>query len=306
MHTKPIIIIAAVLLALALALAAGSGVGRLFEDRSPKLQHGTVSGLPPLPDWIGEPLPDFATFTDSQERKDAFFAYLFPRVALANQRVLTLREQVKALSEKKALTEPDKAFLMAQAERMRIEEPFASPEFYEMLNRRLDVIPPSLVLAQAANESAWGTSRFARQGNNLFGQWCFSAGCGIVPLARADDAIHEVASYDTPYQSVLSYITNLNRHPSYQSLRIDRAQLRASNRTPTGPALAPGLEAYSERGEAYIEEIMGMMQFNGLQEYDRRFSEWIKNTANSDKPYMLLAKPGLKPGADAGSPTGSD
>lgn len=291
MQSRPVIIVGLFLATVALALLAGIGAGKAYKNLSPTEEDLSLGSLPPLPDWVGEPLPDFADFATTQERKDAFFDYLFPRVALANQRVLTLRQRVEALAAKQTLTAEDEAFLAQEAERLRIDAPVGSKELFEMLIRRLDMIPPSLVLAQAANESAWGTSRFARQGNNLFGQWCFSQGCGMVPSGRADGARHEVARFDTPYQSVRSYIANLNRHPSYQELRLDRAQLRAQKKTLSGQALAPGLQAYSERGEAYIDEIIDMMRFNRLQRYDRRFGEWLETDAQSTEPYVLLATP---------------
>lgn len=292
MQSRPVIIVGLFLALIALALLAGICAGKAYKDLSPTGKDLPLGALPPLPDWIGEPLPNFADFATTQERKAAFFDYLFPRAALANQRVLSLRQRVETLAAKQTLTAEDGAFLAQEAERLRIDAPVGSKELFEKLIRRLDIIPPSLVLAQAANESAWGTSRFARQGNNLFGQWCFSQGCGMVPSGRVDGARHEVASFETPYQSVRSYIANLNRHPSYQELRMDRAQLRAQNQPLSGQALAPGLHAYSARGNAYIDEIIDMMRFNQLQRYDRHFGEWLETGgAQSGEPYVLLATP---------------
>jgi len=116
----------------------------------------------------------------------------------------------------------------------------------------VDTIPPSLALAQAANESAWGTSRFARQAHNYYGQWCFEKGCGIVPDRRDANKSHEVAAFDSPRESVARYLHNLN-----------------SNSAPvTGIALAAGLGKYSERGADYISELRSMIEFNKLSKYD--------------------------------------
>lgn len=287
MQSKPIVTCAIAGAVALFALLAGIGAARFYQDQVPEHRAGSGIGLEPLPDWAAEPLPDFSGYANIQEKKEAFFDYLFPRIALANQRILTLREQVKALAEKDSLTPAEGAFLSQQAERLRVEEPLGSDAFFSLLLRRLDYIPPSLVLAQAANESAWGTSRFAREGNNLFGQWCFSRGCGLVPSDRNSGARHEVASFESPYRSVHSYVTNLNRHPSYQALRIERAQLRAENQNPTGPALVSGLQAYSERGEEYIAEILSMMRYNNLQHYDQLFREWIEDDARTDVPYVI-------------------
>ena len=155
----------------------------------------TLSSLPPLPKWANEGLPDFSIYQDTTEKKVAFFSYLYPRIVLANSRILLEREYLASLEEKAALTKDELAWLTSQGDRLRIDAEPGSDKQFALLRKRLDVIPPSLILAQAANESAWGTSRFATEGNNLFGQWCFSRGCGLVPLSRIEGANHEVAKF---------------------------------------------------------------------------------------------------------------
>jgi len=125
-----------------------------------------------------------------------------------------------------------------------------------------------LALAQAANESAWGTSRFAQDGNNLFGQWCYTNGCGLVPSRRREGATHEVRRFDNIRDSVESYIHNLNTFPSYQMLRRIRQQLRQQDRPIDGVSLADGLESYSSRGLDYIVELQRMIYSNELLERD--------------------------------------
>lgn len=254
-----------------------------------------TEGLPSLPRWAGASLPDFKKFTDTKAKKQAFFDFLYPRIVLANSRILLERQRLEDMQAKPALTESDQRWLARQAERLRVEEEPGSPAMFEQLKRKLDVIPPSLVLAQAANESAWGTSRFATRGNNLFGQWCFSKGCGIVPKGRAEGATHEVADFSSPYQSVRSYIQNLNRHYSYEGLRQIRQQSRNRGGMATGFELAAGLLSYSERGEEYVEEIRDMMRFNKLGEYDTDFRnatqrdlEALRSLASAPKEAELL------------------
>lgn len=145
---------------------------------------------------------------------------------------------------------------------------------------QVDVIPEELVFSQSANETGWGTSRFAKVGHNFFGQWCFSKGCGIVPNQRDQGAAHEVASFDSIEASVRSYFRNINRNQSYQPLRDIRADLHATNQTMNACALAAGLINYSERKEAYIAEIRAMIRHN------RKF--W-RNNENTD--YSLCAAP---------------
>lgn len=238
-------------------------------------EDAVLASLPPLPAWALEPLPDFSVYSDVTEKKAAFFSFLYPRIVLANSRVLIERENLLMLQAMPELGEIEKTWLAAQAKRLRVDAKLGSKAMYTALLSRLDIIPPSLVLAQAANESAWGTSRFAREGNNLFGQWCFSSGCGLVPASRNEGASHEVARFQSPYGSVRAYVQNLNRHASYKSLRNLREQHRKADQFPSGIALAAGLQHYSERGQPYVQEIRSMVRYNNLAFYDQEFAKSI-------------------------------
>lgn len=271
-------------LMLFLPLAAVALWGTLYTppplDRAEPDDDIELATLPPLPDWVLEPLPNFDLYHDVTEKKAAFFSYLYSRTVLVNSRILLERLHLRQLQQKGELSDADKEWLAAQAERLRVDEDSGSDEMFGLLLRKLDTIPPSLVLAQAANESAWGTSRFSREGNNLFGQWCFSPGCGMVPLNRPEGASHEVARFRSAYHSVRAYVQNLNRHPSYKSLRDLRARARARDENPTGAQLAAGLSRYSERGAAYIREIRSMIRYNNLAWYDQKYRETIVNRDN--------------------------
>lgn len=242
----------------------------------------TLDALPPLPGWAETGLPDFAGYADVSEKKNAFFSFLYPRIVLANSRILIERQYLETLSRQDTLSASESAWLARQAERLRVDEEPGSDEMFRRLRSRLDVIPPSLIMAQAANESAWGTSRFALKGNNLFGQWCFSKGCGVVPQGREEGKSHEVAAFSSPYRSITGYIQNLNRHPAYQQVRDLRRSARDANRFPSGTALAAGLSSYSERGEEYISEIRSMISFNKLGEYDRDFRKAVLDNGTVD------------------------
>lgn len=234
-----------------------------------------LDSLPALPTWARAPLPDFTGHRDVTERKVAFFSFLYPRIVLANSRILIEREYLEHLSGKETLTPDENQWLARQAERLRVDPALKGAERFELLLKRLDIIPPSLIMAQAANESAWGTSRFATQGYNLFGQWCFSKGCGLVPQSRVQGADHEVEKFSSPYFSLRSYIQNLNRHPAYQHVRDIRLKDRRTNRPLSGIDLAGGLESYSERGDAYIREIRAMIRHNNLTFYDEKFRKLL-------------------------------
>lgn len=213
-----------------------------------------------------KPLPDFDAIADINEKKQAFFAYLGPHVARENARLRFLRKQLlemKAqLTNRQPLTVQDYAFLYALYDEFRMDVAQTDDDSFTELLKRVDILPASLVLMQAANESAWGTSRFAVEGLNFFGQWCFREGCGLVPLYRGEDQFHEVARFDSAGASIRSYFYNLNTFHSYEELRDIRAELRSHNKPVRGEELARGLLRYSERGEDYIAEISGMIRFN--------------------------------------------
>ncbi|TVP57496.1 MAG: bax protein [Halomonadaceae bacterium] len=265
-----IVLVAGLILLLVVSLITGWSIGRWQlhpeADTAPE-----VVAMVELPDWANTPLPDFSQYQVIDERKEAFFDYLFPRIVLANKAVLDLREHLRGLQAKDELTAQDLEWLQSQADRLRVPGENGSNEQMKALALRLDVVAPSLMLAQAANESSWGTSRFATRGNNLFGQWCWTEGCGHVPERRPDGARHEVAHYDYPYRSIRSYIANLNRHEAYGELRDVRAGQRQAGDGADGLQLAEGLESYSERGTAYVREIQAMINFNQLSDYDAEF-----------------------------------
>ncbi|MDC8831552.1 glucosaminidase domain-containing protein [Alteromonas gilva] len=212
--------------------------------------------------------PDFSEHPAGPERKMAFFSYFKPIIDDVNQEFIADREFVTSVcstDDKNADSQLAELAVKYRIDKVDIE----NESLCDVLLRRVDIVPPSLALAQAANESAWGTSRFAQQGNNFFGQWCFEKGCGIVPNSRDESKIHEVADFRSPADSVKSYMLNLNGHDAYKSLRSIRQSLRAQNASFSGIELSYGLNKYSERGEEYGEELREMIRFNKLTEYDK-------------------------------------
>ncbi len=216
---------------------------------------------------LDQPLPDFGKIRDITEKKNAFFSFLEPLVSYSNQQILKDREFVLTMQAKPKLGPKEKSKLTGLANRYRVSTVNGfDKNFYNLMLKRVDTIPPALALAQAANESAWGTSRFARLGNNLYGEWCFRKGCGIKPSQRAADASHEVAKFDRIYDSIQSYMLNLNRHDYYQDFRTVREELRNSASPLSAIALTEGLQRYSSRGNEYIAELQSMIRINKLEE----------------------------------------
>lgn len=214
-------------------------------------------------------LPDFSTIEETRERKQLFFDYLRPAVQYRNavnrERRLLLGAVDLKLQHDLPLDYTETYFLLTMRKRYRVPEELTDSQAVSQLQRRLDEIPVSMVLAQAALESGWGTSRFAKDANNLFGQWCFDEGCGMVPGRRAQGARHEVRSFETVDEAIWAYFRNINTHPVYKPLRDIRESARNTGDDLSGLDLAAGLTRYSERGEAYIEEVRQVIRVNALE-----------------------------------------
>jgi Bax protein len=219
-------------------------------------------------------LPDFESFGDIDARKSAFFEFLTAFVEAENQRIALMRAELLPMSEVVRSGQPLSAFeaerLAAIAAEYRLAESGLDQRaLVRELVRRVDELPVSLVLAQAANESAWGTSRFAREGNNIFGQWCFDEGCGLIPSRRGKGATHEVRAFASIEASVRAYFRNLNTNRSYEDLRELRAAMRMQDLALDAMVLARGLTRYSERGLAYVNELQNIIRVNRLLELDQ-------------------------------------
>ncbi len=214
-------------------------------------------------------LPDFGAIADVKEKKETFFSFIRAFAEEENRKIIADRQRIITIRDDLAADEDDLEWVQALARRYRMSpEQVMDEAWFDDLLKRVDQLPVSMVLAQAANESGWGTSRFARQGNNLFGQWCFSSGCGIVPEGRPEGASYEVRRFDSVGDSVAAYFLNLNTHPGYEALRELRRNGRDSESFITGLYLAQGLHVYSERGHEYVEEISSMIRYNDLIRYD--------------------------------------
>ncbi len=212
---------------------------------------------------MAQSIPDLRNEKDVKTKKRKFFNALRPMVIAENKRIQQQRQFLLSIRDKQNLNtqEQDKLNQLLKYYRLSRNKDGSVP--WGELLKRVDTVPLELVLSQAANESAWGTSRFAREANNLFGQWCFTKGCGLVPARRNPGSTHEVAAFKSPQLSVRSYLRNLNTGRVYKDLRDIRAKARAEGRTASAHELAAGLSKYSERGQAYVKEIRAMIKYNG-------------------------------------------
>ena len=230
-------------------------------------------GVPP---FILEHIPvDIGHTRSIKEKKRAFFMGLLPMVLLANKEIREERKQLLAIlgrNKARKLTEGDRERIKELAMRYGLRgRPLIDHRIRTQLLQRVDTIPPDLALAQAANESAWGTSRFAQLGNNLFGEWTFKPGTGIVPAGRPPGKTYEVRKFSSLYASIRSYMNNLNSNSAYRLLRNIRYELRKAEKPLTGKELAKGLLRYSQRGEEYIKEIQTMIRQNKLTRFNNTF-----------------------------------
>lgn len=223
---------------------------------------------------VQQPAPEFASIRHTPDRKQAFYDFLLPMIHEANEEVRKERRWLGQLAmrllEGGALLDSERAALSKIERRYRLKGQQDKRDAVRIgsLLRRVDTVPASLVVAQAAKESGWGTSRFATQANNYFGIWCFYEGCGVTPLRRTVGLSHEVATFADVAQSVRYYVRTLNTHNAYEGFRELRAEGRRRNQPVSGAELASGLERYSERGFAYVEEIQNMIRYNKLSRFN--------------------------------------
>jgi len=209
------------------------------------------------------------------DKKRAFFRLLGPLVLHANELIQADRQELESivatLRSGESISPGEETFIRETAVAYKVGEgdiDISDQALQDQLIRRVDTLPPSLVLAQGAEESGWGTSRFAIEGNALFGMWTWGDE-GIRPeQQRSEHGDHKIASYKTPMESVIAYMQNLNTHQGYETLRARRAELRSSGDKVTGWELAKTLTKYSERGQGYVDSLHALMKTNVLMPTD--------------------------------------
>lgn len=267
-----------ILFFLALLVALGALIAELFFPKpQPLLQAFHAQAPDPL-----YAMPDATEITHVPWRKEAYFSALLPLVIYENKRVAWQREQLhlarEALRAGIELTAQDIKLVEEILDFYQLAWP-EDDQAWQRVFKRVAPVPYDLVLMQGAKESAWGTSRFALQGNNLFGEWCFTPNCGLVPERRTPDMQHEVRVFSSVQASVRSYLRNINTHRAYRGLRQVRQELIEQGLEPRGKDLAPGLIHYSERGQAYVNEMISLLRSNqldmkqALENYYRTHSE---------------------------------
>ncbi|MEX0693739.1 MAG: glucosaminidase domain-containing protein [Rhodospirillales bacterium] len=249
------------------ALKQASALAKSFNDMGYHLDNVRESAAPVPRVFLAKLPDDLHAVPEVSLKKTVFFQAMLPLILQENERILRDRHRLLKLKATLVmdgrLPASDRLWLSVLADRYKVKD-----ENMELLLRRIDIIPPSLAMAQAAEESGWGTSRFAQVGNAIYGQWTTADGEGLIPKDRKEGMDHKVRSFDNLEQSVAAYMRNLNTHGAYISLRRERSRLRSSGKALDGDILAGNLHKYSERGAEYVESIRAIINVNGLGELD--------------------------------------
>ncbi len=251
---------------------AGHSAGvldEIFQRMGYDLETLLEEGADDVPRVILANLPsDLGEIREVKLRKALFVRSVLPLILQVNEEILGERRRLwqiwydRHMSE--SLRPEDELWLAAMSEKYRSRR----GDVAELL-QKIDIIPPSLAVAQAAEESGWGTSRFSREGNAIFGQWTFVASDeGLVPEDRDEDADHRVRSFDNLLESARAYALNLNTHRAYREFRKRRAALRADGAQVEGLKLAVALGRYSERGQEYVKTLRAHIRTNKLHLLD--------------------------------------
>ena len=215
---------------------------------------------------------DLDELQSTKLKKETFIKIVLPLIVAENERILADREKLKILSKKKFTTDLEKQWL-----RQKLLEYKVKKGDLKQLLTRMDIIPTSIALAQAAKESGWGTSRFALEGNAIFGQWTWS-GQGIAPLNRESNKSHKILKFPILRASVKAYQNNLNTHKSYQKFRQKRLSLRDKKRKISGLELTETLNNYAQTGSEYTKILNQIIRQNRLTDFEPvRLVNSVKN-----------------------------
>ena len=205
---------------------------------------------------------DLDALQSTKLKKETFIKIVLPLIVAENERILADREKLIILSDKKFTTDLEKQWI-----RQKLLEYKVKKGNLKELIVRMDIIPTSIALAQAAKESGWGTSRFALEGNAIFGQWTWS-GQGIAPLDRESNKNHKILKFPILRASVKAYQNNLNTHKSYAKFRQKRLTLRDKNKKIKGLELTDTLSNYAETGTEYTKKLNQIIKQNRLMDFE--------------------------------------
>ncbi len=203
-------------------------------------------------------------------KKQLFFRGMAPLILQANELILKDRKRLEEIrskfNENNSLDQIDRTWIgkLSVLYKVNSSGDEVTGSVMDELWKKVDIVPPSLALGQAAEESGWGTSRFAASGNAIYGQWTWGKNAMVPEQQRKELGNYGIAAFESLQESVSSYMLNLNTHNAYADLRNKRAELRENGQKITGSVLAEQLTKYSERGEEYVKGLKSLMEYNRL------------------------------------------
>lgn len=214
---------------------------------------------------------EYYEIEDTNKAKEYFFEYMYKMVSYENRLIKKERLFVKDVLTSNILNidfdSPTFHKLLDIKQKYKIKNIYTLQEY----EKKVDIIPPSLALAQAALESGWGKSRFVSDANNIFGHWNYDPAFGIIPKKRDFGAKHFIRVFKSLQESVSAYMLNLNRNLAYKSFQETRFQQRIKNENPDGFRLSQTMLNYSGIAHEYLNLLKDIITINNLQNYDKRF-----------------------------------
>ena len=233
----------------------------LFDDLGYDLK-GVRAGQKVKPIYLTKLPRDLKKYGDTSKKRELFIKILLPLILDENKKISDDRKKLFKILKKNFNTAGERVWIKRRFKEYKIDD-----QDLGKLKMRMDIIPVSIALAQAANESGWGTSRFALQGNALFGQWTWSDK-GITPADTDENTTHKVLQFQVLKASVRAYKNNLNTHNAYSEFREVRAKLREDDKKINGLDLTKYLKNYAAIGEKYVAILESIIKKNSLTDFD--------------------------------------
>ena len=215
------------------------------------------------PVYLSKLPKDLKKIKSTQKRKETFIKIVMPLILDENNKILDDRKRLFKILGKESNSMGEKVWL-----KRRFKDYQISNEDVTELKSRMDIIPASLAIAQAAKESGWGTSRFALEGNAMFGQWTWGQD-GIEPSEKKGNEQHKILKFPMLRSSVKAYLKNLNTHRGYNEFRKKRSLLRQNNKEISGVDLADYLYNYAKTGSEYVKILKQIIRQNNLTDFDK-------------------------------------
>ena len=215
---------------------------------------------------------DLKKIKSTNKRKDTFIKIIMPLILNENEKILNDRNKLFKILGKQSNTMGEKVWL-----KRRFKDYEIKGEDIAELKSRMDIVPTSIAIAQAAKESGWGTSRFALEGNAMYGQWTWG-GDGIEPSKKDSKKEHKILRFPKLQSSVSAYMKNLNTHRGYSEFRKERAEIREKNQIVKGIDLVVYLYNYAQTGSEYVKILKKIIEQNNLTDFD---SSILMNSSRS-------------------------